>query len=184
MNEDPFKNKEQLAIRVEIAKPEDWQACKELRLLSITSVDARMLGQTPEEVEKQLNKSEEEWRKETASDEMFSVLAWKGSEPVGLGRVKKVEGEEVWRIRNGYVKEGSRNMNIQTKMIALRLREILNRGGVKAVTGIRVDNPTSIHNAEKFGFKIVETEDGWHHMKLDLTDPEVIKKINEVLNAR
>mgnify|MGYP001618423029 CR=1 FL=1 len=181
MNENPLENKEKLAIRVEIAKSEDWQACKELRLLSITGEDAKMFGQTPEEVQAQINKSEQEWRKETASDEMFSVLAWNSSEPVGLGRVNKVEG--MWRIRNGYVKPEFRNMGIQQKIIALRLQEIKKRGGTKVRTGIKINNPTSLHVAEKFGFKVIKTDESWYIMESDLTNPEVIKKIDEALNA-
>ena len=182
MNEDPFNNKqEKLAIRVELAKPEDWQLCKDLRILAITGEDSEMFDMTPEKVAEELAKSDQEWKNEASSDDMFSVLARNGSEAVGLGRARFFEGS--WRIRNGYVKPEFRNMGIQQKMSALRLREIQKRGGIKAITGIKMDNPISLHNAEKFGFKIVEEDDGWYYLASDLTDPEVIKKIDEVLNA-
>ena len=185
MTENLFKNREErLAIRVELAKPNDWEACKKIRLHSITGPEAIVMGMTPERLQEEMNKTEEQWREETSSEEMFSVLSWDGSEPVGLGRAKKVE-EGLWRVRNGYVNEKFRGIGIQPRMIALRLQEIIKRGGNKAVTGIRTDNPVSLHNVYKFGFKIVDVQDEvWATLESDLTDPEVIKKINEVLNAR
>ena len=90
----------------------------------------------------------------------------------------------MWRVRNAYVKPGFEGLGVQSKMIALRLREIIKRGGIKAITGIHVDNVISIHNAEKFGFKITEKiDENWYQMELNLTDSEVIKKIQNALNA-
>ncbi len=189
MNENPLKNKhEKLNIKVEIADSEkDWQICKELRLESIDGPDAEMLGFVEKDTEAQdvkiaeHVKTKEKWMEETNSKTMFSVLAWADSRPVGLGRVRKVEN--LWRVRNDYVRKEFRNRGIQPKMIALRLREIIRRGGVLAITNIRTDNLPSLRNAEKFGFKVVDTEGGWHRMESDLTLPEVVKKINEALNA-
>ncbi len=180
---DNFKGKQELLdIKVKLASPEDWQACRDLRLLSITGPDAEMFGLTSEKVEDEKNKDESEWRKETQSRLMFSVLAWNNLKPVGLGRVNMVENG-LWRIRNGYVLPEFHGLGIQQKMIALRLREIIKRGGVKAITGIKNNNLISIHNVEKFGFKIIDTDKDWHTLESDLTNIEVIKKIDEVLNA-
>jgi ribosomal protein S18 acetylase RimI-like enzyme len=184
MNEDISQNRqEKLDIKVELAKPENWQVCKELRLLSISGEEAKMFGVTPESFQEENNKSDEEWQEETASEEMFSVLAWGKGEAVGLGRARKVE--DTWRVRNGYVKPEFRNMGIQQKMLALRLKEIIKRGGIRATTTARINNLASVHNIEKFGFKITDVDigKGWNHFELNLTDPEVIKKINEVLDA-
>lgn len=179
-SQNPDSNQEKLDVKIEIATPEDWQACKELRLLSVTGPDAKMFGLTPENLQEEKNKSEEEWRKESSSDNMFSVLARSGSNVVGLGRARKVD--EIWRIRNGYVKPEFRNQGISHKMFAIRLHEIQKRGGTKVVTGIRIDNATSLHIAEKFGFKRTGTDNDWYLMELDFNDPGVIRKINEVLN--
>jgi len=184
MTEDPFKNKqEKLDIKVGLATPEDWQTCKELRLSSLTGPGGRMLGVTPELIQKLMDQTEQEWREETESRTMFSVLAKSGDMSVVLGRVRQ-EGEGLWRVRNAYVKPGFEGLGVQSKMIALRLREIIKRGGIKAITGIHVDNVISIHNAEKFGFKITEKiDENWYQMELNLTDSEVIKKIQNALNA-
>jgi len=113
-----------------------------------------MFGLTPEEETIEKNKSEQEWRAESNSDTMFSVLAWNDSEAIGLARAKQEE-EKVWRIRNGYVKPEFRKMGIGQKMFALRLGEIKRRGATKVRTGIKPDNVASLHVAEKFGFKKV-----------------------------
>lgn len=195
MSEDPLKNpkftpdqgsQEKLKPTYRICTEDDWIICKELRILSMTGPDAEFLGVTPKILEENLKKSDEEWRKETQSREMFSVLSYVGSEPVGLGRAK-LEGEGVWRVRNAWTKPEFQRRGIQTGLIALRLKEIIRRGGVKVETSVRPGNPTSLHNVEKFGFKVVDTDDEWHTLELDLTRPEtrseVIKKIDEVLNT-
>lgn len=186
MNENPFKN-EKLAIKVELAKPEDWALCKELRLKSLKGPSGRMLAATPELIEEEEKKTEEEWRQETSSDKMFSVIAKVGERAVGLGRTKLLnEGWpliENWRIRNGWVDPEFEGQGIQTKMIALRLKEIIKRGGIIASSNARVDNPISLHNLEKLGFKIMSSDSEWHQVMVDLRDVNVIDKIDQVLNA-
>lgn len=170
MEKDSFSKIEQL-IEVKLATQEDWKTCKDLRLEAITGEDAEMFPLTPEEMETEKNKTEQEWRKESLSDEMFSVLAWNGSEPIGLGRVKEEE-KGIWRMRNGYVKKEFRNKGIAQKMFVARLNEIIKRGGTKVKIGIKPGNDVSIHIAEKFGFKRVADENGFIAMELDLSKQE------------
>jgi ribosomal protein S18 acetylase RimI-like enzyme len=176
--EDKKPKQEKLDIKIKLATEENWQECQKLRLFSIKE-NPKAFGATPESIQEEEQKSEEEWRRESLSEYMFSVLAWNNQDAVGLGRARSVEG--VWRVRNGYVKPEFRNIGIQQKMLALRLSEIIKRGGEKVVMGIEISNSISLHNAEKFGFKIAEVNNGWNMMELDLTDRVVIGKINEVL---
>lgn len=173
-------------IEVKLATQDDWKACKDLRLESIT-LYPEVYGLTEEEFEEENNQSDEEWKKETDSETMFSVLAWDGSKAVGLGRTRRINNNS-WFIRNGYVKKEFWGRGLQPRMIALRLLEITKRGGIKAITGVKVDNNKSIKNLESFGFKTFQTKlqngEEFYMMELDnLNSPEVIKKINEVLNA-
>ena len=181
-NKPPGEN-EKLDISVRMAMPEDWEECKKIRIRSLTGPEGRMLGVTPEILEKILNQTEEEWRAETNSATMFSVLADSKEHIVALGRVKKEE-RDTWRIRNAYVEPEFRGQGIQSKLIALRLQGIITRGGKKATTDVRPGNQRSSDNLKKFGFKAIgEIDDDWQTMELDLTNPEVIKRIDEVLNA-
>ena len=198
--EDYFKSllqrQEKLDIKVGLAKLEDWPVCKKLRLKSIEK-HPKMFGVTRRRLKEEKSKTDQEWQDETSSVDMFSVLAWNDSEPVGLGRAKKVESEEgIWHVRNGYVEDNFHGMGIQQRMIALRLSEIIKRGGVWAVTGVNTSNAVSLHNVEKFGFKVSPDQDsalsklknllkipGFVTLELDLTDPTVVNKINEVLNV-
>jgi ribosomal protein S18 acetylase RimI-like enzyme len=182
MTMDTLKNtQEELDIKVKFATPDDWEKCKKLRLLSIKEYP-KVFGATPERVQEEQEKNEEQWRKETCSEDAFSVLAWNNQDVVGLGRSRRREGEGVWNIRNAYVKPKFHNMGIQQKMIALRLSEIIRRGGKKVVMGVEKSNSVSMHNAEKFGFKVREANGDFNIMQLDLTNPEVVRKINEVLD--
>ncbi len=197
MENNPFENRrpaqEQIDIKVKITTPDEWEECKKLRIESITGPEARMMGLTPEKENAEINQSEEEWRQEANSETMFSVLAYNGGVAVGLGRTREVE-KGIWRVRNGYVKPEFRNMGVQQKMLALRLKEIIERGGIKAITGIRPDNIVSIHNTEKFGFKKIglikrvlkmgRQALEWQVLELDLSKPEVARKIEEILNAK
>jgi len=164
MTKDFQKN---LDVKIKLATPEDWQKCRDLRLEAITGEDREMFGLTPEEETIEKNKSEQEWRAESNSDTMFSVLAWNDAEAIGLARAKQEE-EKVWRIRNGYVKPEFRKMGIGQKMFALRLGEIKRRGATKVRTGIKPDNVASLHVAEKFGFKKVSQDENFITMELDL----------------
>lgn len=180
MERQPGKQ-EKLEVKVRIANPDEWKDCKDLRIASITGPDATFLIGAPGVLEKEMQKTDEEWQKETNSEKMFAVLARSGSSAVGLGRTKMLE-DGSWQVRNGYVKPEFRGQGIQPKMIALRLKEIIRRGGKKAMTGIRVENSVSLNNVEEFGFKVEEVDDGWAMMTLDLTLPEVFRKIEEILN--
>ncbi|HEV7702540.1 MAG TPA: GNAT family N-acetyltransferase [Candidatus Paceibacterota bacterium] len=180
-------NQEKLNIKIEIAPRDDWEACKDLRLEAI-ELYPKIFGLTEEEAQKEKDKTDEEWKQETNSETMFSVLAWDGSKPVGLGRTKKTD-DNSWFIRNAYVKKEFEGRGLHTKMIALRLLEIQNRKGTKVITGVKADNNKSIENLEKFGFKKFKTDvkDGEEFYLMELTNldsPELRDKINAVLDTR
>lgn len=203
MNQNPFENKlsqpktpdipnqEKLAVRIEIATEKDWKVYKEIRLLALSSKDAEMLGFSYGDFFSEKTRDEEEWRRDLSRNDMFIVLSWSGSDVVGMGHAVR-ESPDVWSMTYDYVKESFRKMGIQKRMLAERLREIKKRGGLK-VTGIAMTNNTATIRAnEFFGFKktgtisikVDEESRSAYTLELDLTDSEVTKKINEILNAR
>ncbi len=195
--ENYFKNllqrQEKLDIKVELARPEDWPLCKDLRLEALRSPDGKMSGLNPKELLRQEEaQSDQEWQEATSSENMFSVLAWNNLEAVGLGRARLGQ-DGIWNIRNGYVKPKFRVGGAGRKMFAVRLREIIRRNGKRALLGIKADNARSIHLAEGFDASMDSTfttklkklsKLGWHKMEIDLTKPEVLKIIDETLNER
>ncbi|MFA5840861.1 MAG: GNAT family N-acetyltransferase [Candidatus Paceibacterota bacterium] len=193
MAENPFKNKqsnqEKLEVRVEIAKSDDWMVCKELRVIMCKGDDAEMFGITREGREEIIKEeeaeSENEWKEKLSGDSAFGVLAWSDSKPIGIGLAKRREEKGDWYIYSGYVKPDSRG-GVGKKILATRLEEIQRRGGKKVMLGVKATNATSISIAESFGFKKVEyaeNKEGFYMELEDVNAPEVIKKINEVLNA-
>jgi len=199
MNTNPLENQsskqEKLDIRVEIATEKDWEACRDLRMNAIDSSDAEMLGFTSGEEKSEKKKLQEkikteaDWKKELSSLDIFWVLSWEGSQVVGQGLAKKREEQKDWWMGSGYIKneEDFRGKGIGKKMFAVRLNEIKKRGGEKVRMGVKAANHTSIHIAELFGFKkVVEDSDdiGFLMELKNVNDLAVIKKIDEVLNAR
>ena len=201
MNEDIFKkqpgyNKEKLQVKVELATPENWKECKRLRLLELTGEDAEMFGagpKHPEKLEEEQKRGEKEWREDLSPEnkDVFFVLSWKGPNAVGLGRASQ-RGEGVWRMAWGYTEKSFRKQGFGTKNFALRLKNIIERGGKKVTIGVKANNKDSISLAKSFDFKTDDTipiklqkmfKYSGYNMELDLSNPEVIKKINEVLNA-
>ena len=189
MTEDPFKNKqERLAVKIEIARPEDWKKYKEIWLQAIKSPEREMFASTYELIREEEKRVDEEWqgdifKGDKLRSDMFVLLSWKDFEVVGMNRAEEEE-PGVWYLSSAYVKPEFRG-GLGTRMFATRLKEILKRGGRKVTGAVKKNNLRNIHIAEKFGFKIVgETGSGQGYLiELDLTDEKVIKKIDDVLNA-
>lgn len=192
MNENPFENKplppsnpninnEQLKATIEIAKLEDWEKVKELRLLSITGKDAKMFNATPESIKREQERTEKEWKKFLSNKSEFFILSQIGSETVGMIRAWKKKNGEDWHLGWAYIKEEFRGKNIGKELYEMPLDEIKKRN-VKTVTAfIYKDNQKSIHLAESVGFKKVTDEaqaisllgreniEEWVAMEIDLT---------------
>jgi ribosomal protein S18 acetylase RimI-like enzyme len=184
---DALPNNLEKHFKVEIATPDEWEAYRDLRLQAITGKDADMYSITsdPERLEKVKNRSEEEWKNDLSRPDVFVVITRSNSEVIGIGVARKKE-EEIWHMGAGYTKEEFRGIGVGKKMFAKRLDEIVKRGGKKVTVGAKHTNTRSIHISESFGFKLVNqglypTRHEEYLMELDLTDPEVIKKINETL---
>ena len=188
-------NSEKLDIKFRLAGPDDWEKCKKIRIMSLASDDGRMLGVTAKNKEKLLkkeeNKSEDEWRAELSDVNKITFLPENGEDSIGISRATKARNN-AWNLHNTYIEKAFRDKGFGKKLFAERLREIIKRGGTEARGFIKIDNITNLHIVECFGAKIVNkvfalTKYGirsknYKVIELDLTNPEVIKKIGEVLN--
>ncbi len=162
--EDPFENKkpkqEQL-VRVEIAKPEDWQAYKEMRLLAINGKEEEICDITSEEAVNEMARTDEEWeknfREDLSSGNIFVVLSWAGSEVVGLGRIRKIDSEGTWHMGSAYLKKNFRQGFTSIKMFNIGAEEIKKREGKKITIELNIKNPKSPRMAKLLGFKRVGT---------------------------
>lgn len=190
-------NSEKLDIKIELATPNEWEECKKMRIDLLTSSDANMIVSTQNKIKDKLKKEEKkgekEWKEELSDANKFTFLSKNGLEPIGIGRAEKKK-KGVWVLYNGYIKKEFQEKGIGKRMFAMRLREIIKRGGTKAVVCIKLNNDKSMNIAKYFDFKskniflasvmakkILLPE--WKIFETDLTNPEVIKKIDEVLNA-
>jgi hypothetical protein len=185
----PAQNKqEKLAATMEILEiptPKVLEAIEELRLSAAADPEDAFFLAIPN-----VNKTKEQLHKE--AEEMFGegkfvILCWNGDEPMGVCRAEKheVRGEGVWYIGSDYMKKNFRGHGFGQKMLATRLDEIRKRGGIKAVGIVKKINTRRMHIARKFNFKAVaQNKSGEGYViETDLTDSEVISKINEALNA-
>jgi len=195
MNEDiSQRRQEKIDIKVEIATGKDLLALRDLRLLAIQSKDGHVFAATRESVEREMALTEEKWREYFFSNNGFVSVSRYGAEIVGMNLAfEKAPEENLWRMRALYIKPEFRKMGIGVRMFSMGLREIIRLGGKKVSANIEVGNKDSWNLVTKFGFKKVssgsvelETGETFHYDDVeldDLDDPELIKKIKEVLNA-
>ena len=169
-----YKN-EQLDIKVKLATEKDWEAYKELRLLAITASDKEIMGSTPEQIIEEQARSEQDWKDDLSSEEMFVVLARNGSEAIGMSLARQKDDiTGLWYMGSAYIKEGDdfRGKGIGKKMFRTRLDEIKRRGGKKVFLGIKKNNERSIHVAKSFGFiqidKSEDNLDDGYYLELEL----------------
>lgn len=186
MLEAALNTNEKFYPKVELATFNDWEECKRLRLLEVNGEDAKMFGAGPEEVEKEKNRSKKDWQSLLSSTDIFFVLSKNGDQVVGLGRAIREEKEGVWRMGWGYTEKEFRKKGFGTKNSMLRLKELLKRNVTEVKLYVKADNLPSMHVQESLGFKQVgtwpATKEGEANdclMTLDLTDPDIIKKIND-----
>jgi hypothetical protein len=173
-SEDHKNTSEKLDLKIEVAKEEDWEQYKNLRLIAMTSEDKEMLGSTPELVEKARARTDQEWKDDITAKNMFVMLSKNGSEAIGMGIAADDLENGIWRMGSGFVKPEFRNTpeRVGRNMFAARLEEIKKRGGKKVMIGVKAVNATSIHIAESFGFKKREEDasEKGYWMVLDLTE--------------
>lgn len=181
MNENLFENKEQPAIRVEIAKPEDWPALKEIRLVAINSEDAEMFG--PRGRERDQIKTDEDWKQEVSIENKntFYVLGWNGNKVMGMVRATHFPDEPaVWRVTSLYSRADSRGKIVPKKVFGVLKNEILRRGGTRIIIHVNPKNTDTERLYKLFGFaettsfsKKIKSDifklATWKEMTLDLT---------------
>ena len=186
--QDSTKNQnEKLDLRIELAQPDDWEECKKIRLASLSGEEAGMLTENlPKILKHEMERGEKEWREEISGVDTFVVISRNGLEVIGIGRARKMEkeGENVWRLYNGYVLPEFQGKHIGRKIFGLRLKEVASRGGEKITTNVRVGNSKSLNIMNYFGCKKIDQDADWDLMELDLTDPGLIQKINLALDER
>lgn len=187
--EDPFKQKENLSLEMVIATAADWRFFQALKLEALKGKDAYMFGVTPENkdakiLEEQL-RGERGWKRRLSGHDAFGILAWNESKPIGMSLAEYRAKEDDWYIYSGYVQEDFRG-GVGKKLFAKRLEEIIKRGGKTVTVAVKSKNKISIAIAESFGFKKTEkdsSQEGFYMELDDVNKPEVILKINEVLEA-
>lgn len=186
MNENPLEsNLEKLKPKFEIVEspsPEILRAIKELRI-SVTQnpEDAFYLVTSPK---KEMAKTSEQTREEFFGKGKFIVAVKVGSDLVGMNRAEERENG-LWYVGGSCVRADSRGVG--QKMAATRLIEIRRRGGKKVIVAVKKRNSKNIHILQKLGFTLTRENNPFPHggfdMELDLTDPEIVKKIESILNA-
>ncbi len=142
MDQNPFENKtgqEKLNLKIEKAKPEDWQVCKNLFLEALKSEDAEMLAATPSKVAKEEGKGQEWWEYNLDSEYRFVLLLKNRSQAVGINFAEKKD-KGIWYIHSSYIKPDFRG-GAGKKLFAARLEEIANRGGEEVLVA---GSPTNL----------------------------------------
>lgn len=189
---------EKLDIKIELASPDEWESCKKIRIKSLNSEDIDKLAGSNKSLKEQLEieiaKTAEDWKSDLSDINKMTYLSKNGNEIIGIGRAKKLNEKGSWEMYNAYLKKEFQHKGFGKKMFAIRLREIIKRGGKKAVLCIKFDNQESMSVAKYFGGEIVGKisavtkyrmmSDAWKMVEINLTEPELIKKINDILDTK
>ncbi len=146
-------------IRVNLASEDDWQDYKKMRLAAITSKDAKMFGFN---LKKEMEMSEEDWR-ELSRGNKFVVLAWCGTESIGVGFANENAEKNYWWFRSGYVFDEYQRKGIGRRIFKSRLEEVKKRGGKKIRLGLNGCNDRSYNLAQSYGFKKICK---WEQLKI------------------
>lgn len=191
MTEGPFKNKslqpatpdtsaqqEGLDVKIEIAKPEDWEDYKKIRVEAITK-DPEVFGKYfKHEAQVEKNRSDQEWKDDLGNS--IIVLSRNGSRVIGV--VKGAQEGEIWKIYSVYLNADFQKRGIAGQMLQVVLDEEKKRGAHKIRLWVLSRRKNAINLYKKFGFKKINpikalpmtnynpkyfTE--WQIMELDLT---------------
>ncbi len=168
MDENPFKNQEKLAVKVEIAKPEDWEIYKDIRIEALTK-NPEAFGTLLEEVDK---RTTEQWQASLSNSESFFVLAKTDS---GTSGAKSIAGairgkEKTWRLVAVYTRPEFARLGIAEEVCNKVLEEIKKRNGNKVVLNViknkKQDAARKLYN--KLGFRDMEDRGDYYIMVKDL----------------
>ncbi|MBU0998936.1 GNAT family N-acetyltransferase [Patescibacteria group bacterium] len=193
MNEDIFKNQEKLNVKIRMAKPEDWKELRDFRL-EIINNDGKKMGVQDDEIPEIKNRTDQDWKNIFLEKEnQFTVvLVSTDSKIIGIGRADR--WEKAWYLGYLFVRKEFRGIGLSSKITAARLNEIRSRGGKEVWTFIKEGNTESLRNARSFGFEKDNTflpeesqgldKDICKMILINVNDPKVVKKIDEVLNER
>ena len=154
----PPQTLENLQVTIDLAKTEDAEVYRKIRLEAIDQDPEAFDMQNEKKRERQKSRDISEWKKDI--QEQVVLLAKNDSEVIGL--VKGVDrGQGLWSINNVYLTPAFRkNVNgapIGDEMIKKVLDEIKNRGGQKARLWVKNSNKGATKFYEVLGFKKIET---------------------------
>ena len=175
------EKKEKLDVNFRLARPEDWESFKRLRIEAISDPDNTEASDNRIMLEQSRGQRYWEERMAYLPDD-FIILATKGEHAIGMGIASR-DKDDRWYIGWGYVEEAFRGKGVGKKIMANRLNEILRRGGKTVYVHVRLSNHVSLGNCRYFGFKESSQNDKEYTLRLDLSDIEVVKKIKSVLDA-
>lgn len=181
---------EKLSVDFELAKPEDWASLASIRIEGLKQNPDAFIGVNSPSVPE--SSDERKWKEYIDDPNRFYLFAKKDSGVIGFAGAyidydEKETPEGVWCVQWAYIKPEFRGKGVGERMYAKRLNEIINRGSKSAIGFVLRANQNFdnvMHLNKKLGFEEVVLTPPKHYVKLriDLTNPEVIKKISEALD--
>jgi|GEM_PF-5452811 len=182
---------EKLEVKIEIATEKDLEAIKTLWLSAAKDKkDASLLGLSLQKEETNINSLE--FKKNLFNYDRFVVLAKNGSEVIGASVLRWEREAGFWRISYAYVKPDFRG-EVGLKMLFVGLNKLLDENAKNVTFVVKRKNQKMIKFAKRIS--AVKLHPVWvdkdrneagkfgYLMELDLTNPEVVKKLKRVSNA-
>ncbi len=153
------ENKEDLNIKIEIAKEKDWENCKKIWQEAMDK-EPQAYWVTKESKEREQQKTEEEWRNELNNPNSIIMLTKNNEIAVGTNQaLLKAGTSDQWGLRRIYLNKDFRGKGLGEKMFHSILEEIKKRGGKKARLNVVDTQKAAKELYEKNGFKVYEKFD-------------------------
>lgn len=125
---------EKLVITVEIAKPEEWEDLRKIRLEAL-EMDREAFGSN---LKDEKDKDDQYWRDQLANPEKkFYVIARQGREPVGMTGAYRTDPQDYWWVFGVYVSGKARGRKIGPQILKRIEQEVKSKGGHKIGLEVR-----------------------------------------------
>lgn len=161
----PNENREKLNLVTEIAKEEDWEKYKDIRLEAIEKEPVAFYV-TKESKEREYGKTNDDWKNDLTNIDAFVVLSKNNDIPVGMAQaflktgtgnkwnILKKQNKNIWHIKGVYLNNDYRGSGFSKEMMDMIFNEIKRRGGEKVTLNVMDTQEIAKKIYEKLGFKV------------------------------
>lgn len=152
-----LEKKEKIDVRLEIADENDWKDYKKIRLEALEN-EPMAFWATKKKIEEEYNKTEQVWKNELSSEDMFTAVIKNNQDPIGMAQAfLRNEQNNLWHIREVYLNKNFRGQGYGNKIMNFIINEIKNRNGKGVTLNVTDTQEIAEKIYKELGFKTYKT---------------------------